>query len=159
MMRPACRATLAHSELIVRPARAGDVSAIASIVGAGFDLPQRGAELFTTLVDRPQWHVYVAMSGEAIAAAAGMFIEGDVAYLAFAATRPEFQRRGAQRTLMHARINRAADAGCQWIATETGFPLAADEPNPSYQNLLWAGFRPVAIRDNYAPQGTMWRAG
>jgi len=60
-------------------------------------------------------------------------------------------RGGAQ-----ARIEAAVAAGCDYIATETGFPLTADEPSPSYHNMLWAGFRPLSIRDNYAPKGTRW---
>ena len=79
-----------------------------------------------------------------------------MAYLAFAATRAELRRKGAQRALLHARIEAAVVAGCDYIATETGFPLTADEPSPSYHNMLWAGFRPLSIRDNYAPVGTKW---
>jgi ribosomal protein S18 acetylase RimI-like enzyme len=156
MMRPAKAAALAGSAVVVRAARFEDGPAIASVAGPAFDLPQCAAELFTPLIDRPRWQLYVAEIDGEVAAAAGLFIDGDISYLAFAATRPELQRRGAQRALLRARINASSEAGCQWIATETGFPLAADEPNPSYQNMLWAGFRPVAIRDNYAPDGTRW---
>jgi GNAT superfamily N-acetyltransferase len=157
MMRPARRVSLAASDVKVRRARVEDAHCIGSIVGPAFDLPQHAAELFTKLIDRRRWTVFVAeLNGEVIAAA-GLFADGDVAYLAFAATREQFRCRGAQRALMQARINFAHDAGYRWIATETGFPLAADEPSPSYHNMLWAGFRPVAIRDNYAPLGTEWK--
>lgn len=157
MMRPARRVTLAPSDVRVRRAHMEDAHVVASIVGPAFDLPQQAAELFANLIARQRWAVYVAeLHGETIAAA-GMFFDGDIAYLAFSATRPEYRRRGAQRALMQARINHASDAGYRWIATETGFPLAADEPSPSYHNMLWAGFRPIAIRDNYAPLGTEWK--
>ena len=158
MIRPARRVTLAASEVRVRRARSEDAHAVASIVGAGFDMPQHAAEMFAALIERRRWSVFVAeLAGETIATA-GMFAEGDTAYLAFAATRASFRRRGAQRALMQARLNLAHETGHRWIATETGFPLAADEPSPSYHNMLWAGFRPVAIRDNYAPLGTEWTA-
>lgn len=156
MVRPAQRAASVHTSLRIREARPDDAIAIASVVGMGFGLPQLAAELFAPAIDRSGWRVFVAESGEQIVAAAGMFCEAEVAYLAFAATRPEFQRQGAQRALLQERINAAADADSRWIATETGFPLTADEPNPSYQNLLWAGFRPVAIRDNYSLPGVAW---
>lgn len=156
MVRPACRVSLAPSQVKVRRARIEDAHVVASIVGPGFDLPQCAAEIFSQLVDRPRWYVFVAELDGEIIAAAGSFVDGDTTYLAFAATRPEYRCRGAQRALMQARINFAADCGHRWIATETGFPLAADEPNPSYHNMLWAGFRPVVIRDNYAPFGTRW---
>lgn len=157
MIRPARRVSLARSEVTVRRARAEDAHVIGSIVGPAFDLPQRAAELFTHLIERPRWSLFVAEIDAQIVAAAGLFADGDVAYLAFAATREGYRQRGAQRALMQARINFACDAGYSWISSETGFPLAADEPSPSYHNMLWAGFRPVAIRDNYAPMGTEWK--
>ncbi len=157
MMRPARRVTLAPSEVRVRRARLDDAHAVASIVGPAFDLPQHAAELFSHLIERDRWVMYVAELRGEIIATAGMYLDGDMAYLAFSATRAHFRRRGAQRALMQARINHACDAGYHWIATETGFPLAADEPSPSYHNMLWAGFRPIAIRDNYAPLGTEWK--
>lgn len=85
-----------------------------------------------------------------------MFVEGAYAYFAFAATRPEFRGRDAQRALMQARAELACDVGCEWLVTETGFLLTADGPSPSYHNMLWAGFRPVAIRDNFCLPGTTW---
>ncbi len=157
MMRPARRVSLPPSDVLARPAREADAHAIASVLGPAFDLPQHAAELFTQLIDRARWAMYVAELHGEIIGAAGMYLDGDMAYLAFAATREEFRRRGAQRALMQTRINHASDAGYSWIATETGFPLAADEPSPSYHNMLWAGFRPIAIRDNYAPIGTEWK--
>lgn len=156
MMRPARRVTLAPSEVRVRRAQMDDAHAVASIVGPAFDLPQHAAEMFAHLIARERWVLYVAELRGEIIATAGMYLDGDMAYLAFSATRAHYRRRGAQRALMQARINHACDAGYHWIATETGFPLAADEPSPSYHNMLWAGFRPIAIRDNYAPVGTEW---
>jgi GNAT superfamily N-acetyltransferase len=158
MMRPTCcRVGLPQSEVRVRRARVCDAFQVASILGTAFDMQQHAAEIFAHLVDRRCWTMFVAEIAGEVIGTAGMFAEGDMAYLAFAATREEFRRRGAQRALMQARINDATDAGYSWIATETGFPLAADEPSPSYHNMLWAGFRPVAIRDNYGPEGTHWK--
>jgi GNAT superfamily N-acetyltransferase len=157
MMRPAHHVHTSPSQIRIRRATFEDAHAVASIVGPAFDLGQRAAELFTNLIDRPRWSVLVAELDAQIIGAAGLFVDGEMGYLAFAATRPEFRGLGTQRALMQARINLANEAGCSWIATETGFPLAADEPNPSYHNMLWAGFRPVEIRDNYAPPGTQWK--
>jgi GNAT superfamily N-acetyltransferase len=156
LVRPAQAVEPAQTALHIREAIATDAFAIASLLGVGFDLPQYAAEVFCLLIGRRGWRVFVAeLQGQPIAAA-GMFSEGDVSYLAFAATRPEFRRHGAQRALLRARINAAVEDDSRWIAAETGFPLSADEPSPSYHNLLWAGFRPIAIRDNYALPGTSW---
>jgi GNAT superfamily N-acetyltransferase len=156
LIRPAQRAAPVYGEAIVSEASVDDATAVASILGVGFDLPQLAAELFVHLHGRPGWRMFVARIDGALAGAAGMFIEADAAYFAFAATRPELRNRGAQRALLAARINAAADAGVHWIAAETGFPLTADEPNPSYHNLLGCGFHPIAIRDNYALPGVIW---
>jgi GNAT superfamily N-acetyltransferase len=141
----------------VRTATAEDGAAVASILGLGFDMEQRCAELFVPLIERSGWKILVAEIEGQIAAAAGLYIHGDTGYLAFAATRPEWRRHGAQQSLIEARIHAAGQAGCRWIASETGFPLLATEISPSYHNMLRAGLRPVSIRDNYAPPGTQWR--
>lgn len=156
LVRPAQSAEPAETTLRIRAATKEDAAAVASIIGVSFELPQNAAEAFAHVIDRPRWRVYVAESNGQIAATAGMFSEGDVAYCAFAATRPEFRNRGAQRALLRTRIDAAIDANAHWIATETGFPLTADELQPSYRNLLHAGFRPIAIRDNYARPGASW---
>jgi hypothetical protein len=156
LIRPAQRAAPLYGEALVREATVEDAIAVASVIGSGFDLPQIAAEIFGQLIGRRGWRMYVAEIDGEIAGAAGLFIEADVAYLPFAATRPEFRNRGVQRTLIATRINAAADADAHWIATETGFPLTADEASPSYHNLLSCDFRAIAIRDNYALPGAAW---
>jgi ribosomal protein S18 acetylase RimI-like enzyme len=156
LVRPAQRAPAVETSFRIREATADDATAVASMLGMAFDLPQLGAEVFALTIGRRGWRVYVAEEDGVPAAAAGMFTEGDLSYLAFAATRPEYRNRGAQRALISVRLNAACDAGSYWVAAETGFPLTADEASPSYHNLLRAGFRPVSIRDNYAPPGTRW---
>lgn len=158
MIRPARRIPQSvETRVRVRLARMSDAPFVASIVGQGFDFSQLGAEMFSAVIDRERWKVYVAELHDQVVGAAGVFIEGSLAYLAFAATRPEYRRLGAQRALMRERINLAVQSGCHWVVTETGFPLTADEPSPSYDNMLWAGFRPVGMRDIYAPSGTSWQ--
>jgi GNAT superfamily N-acetyltransferase len=159
LIRAATSATCPDTRALVRDARVSDAHHVASIVGAGFDLTQAEAEIFAHLVERPSWRVFVAEIDGEVAGVGGMFLQDNVAYLAFAATRPELRSQGAQRALLHARLQAAFDAGCSYITTETGFPLTADEPSPSYHNMLWAGFRPLSIRDNYAPAGTEWQHG
>jgi GNAT superfamily N-acetyltransferase len=156
LIRPATSGPVPDTQVTVRDARVEDAATVASIVGSGFDLTQAEAEIVAHLIARSRWRVLIAELNGEMAGVAGMFIDGNMAYLAFAATRPELRRNGAQRALLHARIEAAVTAGCDYIATETGFPLTADEPSPSYHNMLWAGFRPLSIRDNYAPIGTKW---
>jgi GNAT superfamily N-acetyltransferase len=156
LIRPAVPVPKPDTDMTVRKAHLADASTVASIVGPAFDLTQGEAEIIAHLIGRPRWRVFLAeLDGEA-AGVGGMFIDGNMAHLAFAATRPQLRGRGAQRAVLHARIAAAIAAGCDFIATETGFPLTADEPSPSYHNMLWANFRPLSIRDNYAPPETRW---
>lgn len=157
MLGRVSRVSPQRSKVHVRFATADDGPSVASILGPAFDMEQRSAELFVPLIDRERWKILVAEIDGEIAAAAGSYTRDDTSYLAFAATRPEWRRHGAQQALIHARIAAAAQAGCRWIASETGFPLLANEISPSYHNMLRAGLRPVSIRDNYAPPGTQWR--
>jgi len=159
LIRPAVAAERPETRVIVRDATLADAASLASIVGSSFDLTQAEAEIFAHLIDRPQWRVFIAELDGEIAAVAGMYVLGNMTHLAFAATRAEMRCNGAQRALLHTRIEAAVAAGCDYISTETGFPLTADEPSPSYHNMLWSGFRPLSIRDNYAPVGTRWEQG
>jgi hypothetical protein len=159
LIRPAIAAPRPDSRVIVRDASLADAGNVASVIGPAFDLKQAEAEIFAHLIDRPQWRVFIGELDGEIASVASMFIQGNMAYLACAATRPSMRCNGAQRALLHARIQAAVAAGCDYIATETGFPMTADEPSPSYHNMLWSGFRPLSIRDNYAPVGTRWDHG
>lgn len=156
MMRPAGPIGAPVEGLNVRRVEARDAHIVSSIVGPAFDLPQLGAEFFAVTVSRPRWHVMVVEHEQQPIAVGGLFVDGGFGYFAFAATRPEFRGHGAQRVLMHARAELALSLGCAWLVTETGFPVTADEPSPSYHNMLWAGFRAVAIRDNFSLPGTTW---
>ncbi|HVF16181.1 MAG TPA: GNAT family N-acetyltransferase, partial [Steroidobacteraceae bacterium] len=159
LIRPATQAPRPDTRVVVRDAQLADATHVASVVGPAFDLTQAEAEIFAHLIERPRWRIFVGELDGEIASVAGMFIEAGIAYLAFAATRAPMRGQGAQRALLYARIQAAIAAGCDYITTETGFPLTADEPSPSYHNMLWSGFRPLSIRDNYAPLGTRWEHG
>lgn len=159
LIRPAIGGPRPDGAVRVRDARLEDAATVASIVGPAFDLTQAEAEIVAHLIERPRWRIFIGELNGEVAGVAGLFVEGNMAYCAFAATRPELRCNGTQRALLHARIEAAALAGCDYVTTETGFPLTADEPSPSYHNMLWAGFRPLSIRDNYAPKGTRWDHG
>jgi len=149
-------AAAAGSRVCVRKAGASDADAVASIVGPAFDMPQSGGEIFAALIDRPRWHIFAACLNDEPIAFGGLFVADRLGYHAFAATRPEFRGRGAQTSLMACRIDTARRLGCEWIATETGQPLSAGEPNPSFHNMFRCGFEPVALRKNYGPAGMTW---
>ncbi|MEX0958858.1 MAG: GNAT family N-acetyltransferase [Burkholderiales bacterium] len=146
----------AHCELSLRAASRMDMEPTAEILAPAFDMPAAGGRILAAVIGRPNWHVYVVRDGKRLVAVGGLYLERPLAYLVFAATDPTYRRRGAQAALMQKRIETACARGCTLITTETGTPLHADEPNPSFQNMLRFGFHPTATRENYGLPGTQW---
>lgn len=152
--REALRA-VPKTDLAVEIATPGMAAAVAAIFARGFDLPALGGEVFAATIGRKRWHALVALVGEVPVAAAVLFVRDGYGYIAGAATSATHRRRGAQAALLNARIQIALDLGCHTVVTETGEAVPGD-PQHSYRNLEKAGFRPVYLRENYAPPDAMW---
>lgn len=144
-----------RTDLAIQRATPADREAISHIMGPAFDLPGAAAVLFGGLASRPGWHVYVAREGGTAVAAGAMYVRGDAAYLAVAATLPAFRHRGAHRALLARRIRVAHGLGCTQLWAETGEAIAG-EPNPSERNLHAAGFAQVGRTRIFSPAGTTW---
>lgn len=122
----------------------------ASILLPAFAFPAGSAAWPVATVGRPGWRHYVAWDGDEAAACAAMFVTAGVATLTFAATRPEYRRRGAQSRLIARRVRDAHRMGLDWIVTETDEDLP-EKPNPSYRNVVRAGMPVHYIRANWGP--------
>jgi GNAT superfamily N-acetyltransferase len=126
----------------------------ARIVTEGFGIPPTFAPWLETLAHREGWRLYLALDGDVPAAAAGLHLSSAgglrFAQLNFAATRPEFRRRGAQSALIARRLADAFELGADWILSETDEELP-DRPNPSYHNLVRLGLPVVYVRANWGP--------
>lgn len=94
------------------------------------------------------WHCFVAFAGDEPAAAGALFAEGSVGWLGAAATRPAFRRRGGQRAVVAARIERARELGLTTLVVETEAPTE-DCAAGSHRNIVRAGFREEYIRPNW----------
>lgn len=129
----------------VRPSGAHD---FARTVVEGSGMPGPFCDWLAGLPGRDPWRCFVAYEAGEPAGAGALFVSGDVGWLGFGATRPEFRRRGAQSAILAARIRRAAELGCTLVVTETG-ELVDDRPANSYRNILRAGFEPQYLRANY----------
>jgi hypothetical protein len=142
----------------IRPAGSADADAIAALFSTAFDLPLRGARVFSALLGRPGWQTVVATERDAVVAAGLTYIDDGIAYLAGGATRPSSRGRGAQLAVMLERCRLALDSGCRWIASETGAAVPGD-PQHSHHNMGRCGLRVLATRHNYAPCGSVWSHG
>jgi GNAT superfamily N-acetyltransferase len=139
-----------RSELTARRIGAERAGDFARIAAAAFGLPESARSLLAGLVDHPAWRIYLSFDGDTPAGAAALFIHEGVGWLDWAATLPEFRRRGSQSALMRRRIEDALDSGCRFLLTETGEAVGGD-PQHSYRNILRAGFEPLHLRENFGP--------
>ena len=140
------------------PALAGDAAVCARLYCEGFDLPQPAAPLFAACVERPGWQVFVARgTGAEVIGVGYLFMRAGVAYLAGGTTRRSQRGRGVQTALLRARVAAAAQAGCRWVASETGEAVAG-EPQHSQRNMQRAGLDVVGVTHNFAPRGCSWSA-
>lgn len=69
---------------------------------------------------RPDYRTYIALVDGQPAGFAQLHMADGVGSLALAGTLPQFRGRGVQTALIHRRIDDAAEAGCDLIATQTG---------------------------------------
>ena len=147
------------SELEIREAWPAEAQACGALFCAGFGVPDKARPIFAALVGRPSWRVFVAHDGDNEVVAAGYLFLGDrIAYLSGATTAEAHRRRGAQGALLAARVRAAFGAGCHFIASETGGPVAGD-PQHSQRNMERVGLEVVGVTENLVPSGFEWNPG
>jgi hypothetical protein len=70
--------------------------------------------------------------------------------LGVATTLSSARGRGAQGALLAQRIHDGLALGCTWFVTETG-EETPERPNPSFRNMIRAGFTVAYHRQNFMP--------
>ncbi|SRR5579884_219767 len=138
----------ARTSLRIRPAGPEHAGAIAAILNEAFGTPDLFGQLLAGLAGRPGWRHYLAWDGGEPVAIGALFVHGRAGAFEGAATLPGYRGRGAQSALMARRVADAAALGCRWLVSETG-EETPDRPNPSYRNMLRAGFRLLYQRPNW----------
>jgi GNAT superfamily N-acetyltransferase len=124
-----------------------EAAAFARIVRLAYGLPE-AVEAVVSEVVNTDWQAWLALDGDEPAGAAALFVQGEGGYLGFAATLPAHRGKGAQSALLSARIRRAGELGCRWVATETGEKQPGRASN-SYRNILRAGFEEQFVVGNW----------
>jgi hypothetical protein len=122
--------------------------AFGDVATRGFGVPLQLAPSFSGTVGKPGWHNYLGYDGEQPVATAGMFIKDSVAWLGMASTLESHRKHGAQSAMFARRIQDGLALGCNWFVTETWEEMP-ESPNPSYRNMLRAGFKLAYLRRNY----------
>lgn len=138
------------THLSVRPVDPADFPRWASTTLRGFGMPTDGlADMMAAALTHPGFHPFAAWDGDEMVATANLFVHGSVGSLNSTATLDTHRNRGAQSALIAVRAKAAAIAGCRWLSAETGRP-GVGEVNPSLNNLLRGGLRPLYDRENWA---------
>jgi len=131
---------------VVGPEWAEDFARISVIEAYGF--PPVMAPSVWAAMGRPGWRHYLGFDGDTAVASGAMYVRDGMAWLGFGATTEGYRRRGGQSAMFAQRLSDAHDAGCRLAITETG-EESPDNPNPSYHNMLRAGFQLAYARRNW----------
>lgn len=146
----------------VRVERAGRElrDTVADLCCSVLGMPDLVRDLIAASSGQPGWRHWLAYIDDAPVAAALSFVDGDAAWLGWAATRPASRGRGAHAALVAARVSDAADAGCNLVSTETAVSTA-ERPDPSFKSFERTGFRVAYERATYVAMraGAGRRAG
>jgi len=114
----------------------------------GWGIPEPHRDRFKANVrpwlDQPGWSLYVARLG-AQAAAATLYVDDGVAYLADATTDPAFRGRGLQTALLARRLRDAATAGADLACSGAAFL------STSHRNMERMGLRVLFTRAIWTP--------
>ena len=134
----------------LRIERIGPEQAVAmgAITVDAFHIPSEAAALAGGLLREPDWHIYGAFDSHTLVAVGALAMYGQVGYLAVGATAASHRNRGAQGAIMARRLRDGAELGAQIFVTETGMETA-EQPNPSYHNMLRLGFKLAYHRADY----------
>jgi hypothetical protein len=139
-----------RSDLKARKIGAEHAMDFGCIACAGFELDDAWIPAIAGLVGRNGWHVYMSFAGDQPAGCGAMRIHDGVGWLDWAATLPDFRRRGSQGAIISRRISDGLALGCQSFGTSTGEAVEGDAQH-SYRNIERYGFRRTHARSNWVP--------
>ena len=126
-------------------------NAYADVILRAFEMPPELGPFLSGNLGKTGWHHYIAFEGTQPVAAAAMFVSGEIGWLGFGSTLESHRKRGGQGAMFARRIQDGLALGCRWFVTETGEDTP-ESPNPSYHNMLRAGFKLAYLRPNYVHQ-------
>lgn len=138
------------TDLTIRQVGPESGESFARIVCEAFDLGGAAVPWLARVPGRKGWHIFMSFDGDRPAGTGAVFVKDGIAWMDFAATAPEFRRRGSQGALLARRIELALELGCSRMFTCTG-EAAEGDPQHSYGNILKCGFTEDYVRANYAP--------
>ncbi len=143
-------ATARNSDLTIRKIGKENAEDFARIVVPCFDMTESSIPLVASIVNHPNYHLYMGFEGQSSAATGALFYKDGIAYCDWGSTHSDFRGRGFQGALLAHRINDAIQMGAEVIYTATGEDVPGD-PQHSYKNILRYGFTENYLRENWVP--------
>ncbi len=137
-----------ESALSVKPIGLNEKSDFSRIIAESFGWEGLAGEIISAGIGRDDWLYFLIYDGDTPISAAAMHFYEDIASLAIGATLEEHRGKGAQKVLINYRTNKAIEAGCKFLATETAEDTP-EKPSPSYRNMIRSGFKLAYVRPNY----------
>jgi len=128
-----------------------DPEIFGKVLCEGYEMPDAVASWGASFADRPGWSAFLAWEGETPIGCAAMYVAEGAAWFGPAATVPAYRGRGSQSALLAHRVAAAHAQGCTLLVTEA-LPDTPQTPNPSYRNMLRAGFTELYRHHNYGIQ-------
>jgi len=125
-----------------------EAEAFGAMMCAGFGFPESLTALWAAIVGRDGWSCFFALDGETPVGTGAMFVSGSFAWLGGGTTVPSFRNRGAQKALIHARLQEGTVRGVSTFVVETEVP-SPEKANISNANLAKMGFVHLYNRSNF----------
>lgn len=123
----------------IRSLKKGEFDLFASIYVAAFGLPdfiQDGIKQNNeVLFEVPGWEFYIAYKQKEPVGIAVLYVQGELATLAAAATLPRYRNMGVQSALLKKRIEIAIEKGARYITSEAAYGSG------SHRNMERAGLK------------------
>ncbi len=148
LYREAGRIDIPETGLRVEKIDSGKGGIFGDIVAQSFGWPDGGSKWVAGLTGCPRWNHYMAFNDDTPIATGAFFVDGDFAWIDFAATLEKYRGRGAQKALLKRRMDDIVQAGAKYVVVETA-QQTAEKDAPSYRNMVRYGFREAYIRPNY----------
>jgi len=123
-------------------------TAFASLACRVFSLEQPFQRLLEASFDNSCWQHWMAFDGGQPVATAMTCLDGEVAWIGWVATVPEYRGRGIQSAVTAAQMQAAEQAGARWATLETAL-TARRQPGPSQRNYLRLGWAALYNRIVY----------
>lgn len=136
--RPAC-------DLRVMRAHPEHAAVFAELSCGIFQFAEPFPSLLRATFACPTWQHWLAFDGERPVSAAITYLEGEVAWIGWVGTLPEYRGRGAQSAIAAAQLQEACASGVRWLTLETATGTK-NRPSQSLRNYVRLGWTPAYDR-------------